>query len=246
VGCGECLQACPNQAITFRDNHPVFHREQCQTCRACGQVCLQDAIRFVGEKVSSAHIMEIVRQDKAYYANSGGGVTVSGGEAFVQFDELVHLLSACRREGIHTTVETCGQVDPAKIRQAFPLIDLFLFDIKHLDRTLLKKETGAHLDTILENLHYIAASDPRKVIIRIPVIPGFNFSEKAIVPVFELALREKITHIHLLPYHTLGKDKYEQMGLSYPFVYDKILPKEELLPLQKIGEGMGLSVQIGG
>lgn len=246
VGCGECLSSCPNQAITFRDNHPVFHRERCVTCQSCGGACLQNAIRFVGEKVPISHIMDIIRRDKAYYAHSGGGVTFSGGEAFVQFKGLIDLLSACKEEGIHTAVETCGQVEPPKIRQTFPLIDLFLFDIKHLDKTLLEKETGAHLGMILENLSYIAAYDPQKVIIRIPVVPGFNFSEKDITAIFELAIEKGIKNVHLLPYHTLGKDKYEQMGLTYLFTYHKLLSKEALAHLKAIGEKMGLSVRIGG
>lgn len=253
VGCGACVNACPNQAITFNNHQPVFNRERCHTCQSCANVCLQNAIRFVGEEVSIGHIMDIIRRDKAYYADSGGGVTVSGGEAFVQFNGLIDLLSACREEGIHTAVETSGQVQPEKIHQALPLIDLFLFDIKHLDRTLLKKETGAHLDTVLNNLSFIAQNDPQKVIIRIPVIPGFNFNENetqfgqtAILLIFELALKLKIKKIHLLPYHTLGKDKYEQMGLAYPFAYDRILSKEALVPLKDTGEKMGLSVGIGG
>lgn len=253
VGCGACVNACPHQAITYSQHLPVFNRERCHVCQSCANVCLQNAIRFAGEKVSIAYIMDMIRRDKVYYSQSGGGVTFSGGEAFVQFNGLTDLLSACREEGIHTAVETCGQVEPGKIREAFPLIDLFLFDIKHLDKTLLKKETGANLDAILENLSYIAACNSQKVIIRTPVIPGFNFNENeilfgktAIRPIFELALRLKIKNVHLLPYHTLGKDKYEQMGLVYPFAYDHILSKEALVPLKDTGEKMGLSVRIGG
>jgi pyruvate formate lyase activating enzyme len=155
------------------------------------------------------------------------------------------LLSACKKESIHTAVETSGQVALDKIKQAFPLVDLFLFDIKHTHKEILKAQTGADVDVVLTNLRYIAASDPEKAIIRIPVIPGFNNAPKDIEGIFRFALENKLKKIHLLPYHTLGKTKYEQMGRVDPLPYaDTMLPKETLVPLKEMGEKMGLEVQI--
>ena len=190
--------------------------------------------------------MEILLRDRDYYLNSGGGVTFSGGEAFTQFEGLMDLLIQCKNEKLHTSVETCGQVNLDKIKQALPLIDLFLFDIKHTDKDLLQKETGANLDTILTNLRYISSKSANKVTIRVPVIPGFNFNENTLREIFMLAKENRIKCVHLLPYHTLGKDKYEQLGLTYPYPCEQILAKEELFPFKEMGEKMGLEIRIGG
>ena len=190
--------------------------------------------------------MKTVLRDYDYYKASGGGITFSGGEAFVQFEGLMELLIQSKKNKLHTVVETCGQVATEKIMQAFPLVDLFLFDIKHTDKALLKKETNADLDLILTNLRYLARQDPQKIIIRVPTIPEYNYNETTIGKIFELAIANGIEQIHLLPYHTLGKSKYEQLGLDYVYPYTNMLSKEDLLPLKRIGESMGLKIRIGG
>ncbi|MDR1221430.1 MAG: glycyl-radical enzyme activating protein [Tannerella sp.] len=246
VHCGRCAKVCPANDIIFTNGQVRFLRENCILCKSCGNSCPQNAIRFIGKKVSTAHVMNIIRRDKCYYQTSGGGVTFSGGEAFVQHKALMALLTACRNEDIHTAIETCGQVDPERIKEASPLVDLFLFDIKHTDKHLLKKVTGADRDTVWRNLDYIAKADPGKIIMRTPVIPGFNYSARDITAIYRLALEKGINRIHLLPYHVLGKDKYAQTGLEYTFPHSTTVTKPELLPLKRIGEEMGLNVQIGG
>ena len=246
VSCGMCAKACPTGDITFTNNQVQFLREKCTLCKSCGNICGQNAIKFIGEKVSVASIMDIIRRDKSYYETSGGGVTFSGGEAFVQHEALMTLLTSCKEEGIHTAIETCGQTDIHKIKEAFPLVDLFLFDIKHTDKNLLKKETGADWDVICSNLDYISKADPEKVIIRVPVIPGFNYTAGDITEIFKLAVKKGIKSVHLLPYHTLGMDKYEQIGMDYTYSHNTMVTKTELHPLKNEGEEMGLNVQIGG
>jgi pyruvate formate lyase activating enzyme len=190
--------------------------------------------------------MNIIRRDKHYYQTSGGGVTFSGGEAFVQYNALMALLIACKDEGLHTAIETCGQVEPEKIKEAYPLTDLFLFDIKHTEKRLLKKITGADGDTIYRNLDYISAADPEKIMMRVPVIPGFNYSTRYITAIYRLALKKGIKRVHLLPYHVLGKDKYAQTGLEDAYPHCSAVTKTELIPFKRKGEKMGLNVQIGG
>lgn len=246
IGCGCCEMTCPNGNISFPAHLPVFDRNECLACKACADICPQGAIKFAGKTLTATEIMRILLRDKDYYRDSDGGITFSGGEAFTQFEGLIELLVRCKNEGLHTAVETCGQVDFVRIKRAYPLIDLFLFDIKHTDKERLKTVTGADLEPILKNLRYISHKNPHKIIIRVPVIPGFNFDGNTLREIFSLAIDNRIKQVHLLPYHTLGKDKYEQMGLPYPYNYQQTLSKEDLLPFKVIGENMGLRIRIGG
>ncbi|MDH6305428.1 pyruvate formate lyase activating enzyme [Parabacteroides sp. PF5-5] len=240
TACGNCFNVCPHGAIRWEEGRPVFNRLQCVGCQTCSASCLQNAIRFAGKQMSVAAIMDVVRRDKEYYQTSGGGVTFSGGEAFMQADALIALLENCRAEGLHTAVETCGHVPPQQIRRALPWVDLFLFDIKHTDKTKLKQFTGADMDLILRNLHYIASHSPEKIILRTPVIPSFNNDISFMQSLFDLALETGIQTVHLLPYHTLGTDKYRQMGLAYPYPHITPLTKEDLLSYKQIGEERGI------
>lgn len=244
--CGRCYNVCLQQSISFSDDFPIFDRKKCTSCKACANICPQNAIKFVGEKMPISTIMDIICRDKEYYNNSGGGVTISGGEAFVQFEGLMNLLRCCKGEGIHTSIETCGQVELYKIKEAASLVDLFLFDVKHTDKKLLKRETKADLDVVLSNLYYLSEQNPDKVIIRIPVLPGFNNQVEVIEYIFNIAKQQKIKEVHLLPYHTLGKDKYDQLGMKYSFPSNKMLSKEELLPFKELGTRMNLTIKIGG
>ena len=246
IECGNCVKSCPEKAITIKDGKVQFNRATCTLCKACENVCLQNAIRFTGEKVTVSDIMQVILKDKNYYKQSGGGITFSGGEAFVQFNGLMDLLKQCKSEGLNTAIETCGQVPLSKLKTASPYIDLFLFDIKHTDKKLLKKETGANLSTILRNLDYLAKQDPTKIILRVPVLPDFNYTEEFLLQVFDLALDKKIKVVHLLPYHVLGINKYDQLELPFSFSSNSMITKEELIPYKIKGEQLGLTIQIGG
>ncbi|MBK5720849.1 glycyl-radical enzyme activating protein [Dysgonomonas sp. Marseille-P4677] len=246
VGCGTCARTCIHGNIRMEGYYPVFDRKKCVASKACAKTCVHNAIKFVGESVFASEIMDVVVRDRDYYEVSGGGITFSGGEPFVQFDGLMQLLTMSKKEKLHTTIETCGQVELEKIKRALPLTDLFLFDIKHADRYMLKKETNADLDTILTNMRFIAQQDSTKIIIRIPIIPEYNFNEKTIGKIYDLAIENNIKQVSLLPYHTLGKDKYEQLGTECTYSSKQMLLKEDLLPLKKMGERRGLTIRIGG
>lgn len=246
IGCGSCSKVCLNGAIGYEDNHPVFFRDKCKGCGLCEESCLKDAIHFSGKRMTVEAIMSTVERDRDYYENSGGGITLSGGEAFVQFTAFMELLKQSKAAGIHTAVETCGQVSSEKIKMAEPLVDCFLFDIKHMDRERFVRYTGGDLPQIFENLDYLAGVNPEKIIIRVPVIPGFNSDRETLSGILEKAGRLRIPTVHLLPYHTLGISKYEQMGKEYEFPCSTSMAKEELTEYIALGQTMGLRVQIGG
>lgn len=246
VGCGACFRACKSEAISFEGGRPIFHRDKCHLCKSCEEVCMTNAIRFSGKLMHIDEIVDIVLKDLDYYKSSDGGVTISGGEPFFQFSGFMALLKKCKEKGLHTAVETCGQYPTEQLKMAEPFIDLYLFDLKHLNPHKLFEYTGGDLKQILNNVRYISNIDPGKIIIRVPVIPGFNFDKESLNAIFNVAYAYGILNVHLLPYHTLGIDKYEQLGLTYDLEATKSLTKEELSIYKKCGEKKGLKIQIGG
>lgn len=246
VSCSTCAIVCPHQNITMGEEYPIFKKRLCIDCRQCVEFCPHSALKFAGKQTTTTQIMDVIMRDSDYYAISGGGVTFSGGEAFSQFEGLKSLLLACKEKELHTAVETCGQVNKKHIQEVFHLVDLFLFDIKHINKELLKEETNGNLDVIIGNMAYIAQQDPNKITLRVPVIPGYNFDDDTLLQIFELANKYKISQVHLLPYHNLGQDKYEQLGINYSLAHLRSLSKVDLVSYKEIAKEYNIQVQIGG
>ena len=242
--CGECTALCPNGSITLgEDGYPIFDRHNCVGCGACEQFCPNGAIAISGKTMSVDQVMSQVLRDRDYYRNSGGGVTFSGGEVFMQPKALLALLEASKAEGLHTVIETCGQTSMEWIERAEPMTDLFLYDIKHCDASLLKSVTGANLEVIVANLKALGRLG--KAIVRIPCIPEFNLDENTIRGIYQIALQCGVDEVHLLPYHNLGVDKYAQLDRAYGCSLES-LQNSDLEPFAEIGRALGLSVKIGG
>ncbi len=245
IGCGKCYAACDYNAIEFIDNKPDFHRENCMVCGRCEEVCPTSAIHFSSKKMSPQSILDIVLRDKDYFDRTKGGITLSGGEAFVQFDGFLELLKLSKSAGLHTAVETCGDYEVTLIEKTLPYLDLFLVDLKHVDSLKLKKFTGGSLDIILKNIKYLAAKSPEKLQVRVPIIPGFNHDEESMKQIFEKAIEIGIKSIVILPYHTLGMDKYKQLNRVYSLDYKKSLSKEVLINYIDLGKNLGIEVKVG-
>jgi len=239
VGCGRCAAACPNQCIAFENGKPHINRACCQSCGACADACLTHALHISGRQMTVEQVVALLLRDGDYYRHSGGGITVSGGEPFVQAEGLIELLKRCKAEGLHTALETTGQADGAAIREAIPLTDLWLYDLKHPDAKTLKRVTGGDLALILQNLSLLP---PEKVVLRVPVIPGFNFDEQALRAIYGIAIEHGIRRVDLLAYHTLGRGKYDQLGMPYEWNAEKSLAKEALDGFKAMGTAMGLTV----
>lgn len=245
--CGRCFRACPNGAICFSpEEGPLIDRSKCIRCGTCAKACLSDAMRMSGKEVSVQDVMKVVRRDNHYYQKSGGGMTASGGEPFLQPEGLAALLKSAKEEGITTAVETTGNVPAGAFEKAAGLVDTYLFDLKHSDPETLHKVTGGNLSLILDNLRRALKEKESQVIIRVPVIPGFNFDPESLKGIYQLALAQGAHQVDLLAYHVLGRSKYTQLGLSYRQEGEKGLDKKELVPYAQIGLQMGLDVTING
>ena len=202
--------------------------------------------KIVGRDVTVADIMPEILADLPYYRRSGGGVTLSGGEVLAQADFAAELLKACKEAGLHTAIESTANAPYSDIEKLLPYLDLYLMDIKSMDSAKHKEYTGSPNERILENARRVAESGV-ELIIRTPVVPSFNDSEKDIRAIASFAKGlSGVKEYHLLPYHRLGADKYTGLGRSYSLSAIEPPLKEKMQYLLSVAEESGLKCQIGG
>jgi pyruvate formate lyase activating enzyme len=191
-------------------NISTIDRDTCSGCGACVEVCPNRARRLAGRYMTQDEVLSEVLPDRAFYKNSGGGVTLSGGEATSQFVFSLALLKECKEQGLHTVLDTCGYVAGEKMERLLEYVDLVFFDIKCKDAEKHRKATGLSNDLILENAKRVARLKPMKI--RVPLIPGFNDSEDEIKAIAEFVKSELGTkEIDLLAYNNLGEAKFEHL-----------------------------------
>ncbi len=203
--------------------------------------------KVVGRDVTVAEVLETVKKDMPYYRRSGGGITLSGGESLCQPDFATSLLRACKENSISTAMESTGYAEFKVIERYLEHLDCYLMDIKHIDEEKHKRFTGKSNKLILENAGKIAKSDMTELIIRVPVIPTFNDTEKEIADIAKFAATlPGVKEIHLLPYHKMGLDKYKGLGRKYE-LEDLVPPTDEKMQrLIEVAASFGLKSQIGG
>lgn len=215
VRCMKCISDCLNRANYIKDGRIVYSKKKCKLCGLCLEMCPAGARKLYGKSMSSTDVIEEVKKDKHFYSNSEGGITISGGEPFLQSKFLLVLLKASQEELIHTAIETSGYFRWQKItEEILKFTDLVLFDLKLMDEEKHKKFTGKGNKLILENLEKIA--EKVKTIIRIPVIHGINDDDVNVNEIIKL-IRDlkKIEEVNLLPYHRYGEFKYEMLQRKY-------------------------------
>ncbi|MFP3155341.1 glycyl-radical enzyme activating protein [Lachnospiraceae bacterium ZAX-1] len=220
--------------------NPESQRYEIETMQVGGKA------KTIGWDVTVKEVLEEVKKDRTYYRRSGGGLTLSGGEALCQPNFGEALLFAAKEDGIHTAMESMGCADFKTIKRYLPNLDLYLMDIKHMDGEKHKEFTGKSNELMLENAREIAKSDT-KLMIRVPVIPTFNDTKKEIGDIAKfVATLPKVEEMHLLPYHRLGQEKYN--GLHRPYQMGDVLPlqNEKMLQLLEEVTKAGLKGQIGG
>lgn len=214
VKCGYCAEVCPKQIVEKGGAFDILDRAQCDLCMKCVDECCTNAKKLIGEEYEEEALYEEILKDKPFYDSSGGGVTFSGGEPFMQGEFLIRLLKRCKEGGIHTAIETTGFTGTELFREALPYLDLIHFDVKLMDDEAHRRFTGVSNEKILENLAVIGEKHPN-IVIRIPVIPGINDSEENIRATAACAAEHGAASIELLPYHNLGEVKYGQLGREY-------------------------------
>ncbi len=234
--CGACLDVCPNDALQFYRGKLIgIDREKCTNCQACYRECPSDAIKLWGEEMDVESCMKIIRRDKGYYERSGGGVTVSGGEAGLHASFIAELFQACKAEGIHTCFESAFHVAWEQLELVMPHSDLIITDIKHMDAQVHKTYTGVSNTLLLENIKKAVELD-KEIIIRIPIIPDVNDSEENIKNTADYIINElggKVRTLQLLSFMRLGEEKYAALGMEYLMQDVKVRRKSFLDKIKK-------------
>jgi pyruvate formate lyase activating enzyme len=201
----------------------------------------------IGYWMTVNEVMKEIEKDKIFFEESGGGVTFSGGEPFAQYEFLSDLLNACRKRSIHTVLDTTGYIKREQLKNVYKMVDLFLYDLKHMDDELHKKFTGVSNKLIIENLEWLS-NRKRNIVIRFPVVPGYNDSEKNIDLMKSLLekLYPNIKYIDLLPYHKMASSKAERLGLKQQVYTIEEPDPAQLESIRKKFEETGFTVGIGG
>jgi pyruvate formate lyase activating enzyme len=215
--CGRCQDACTNNAIRRTEGEHRIDYSRCRSCGNCRDQCYYGALVRYGESMTLAEVWDAVRRDKMFYDDSGGGVTVSGGEPLLRPEFVRELFEMSHQERIDTCVETCGFVNPEALLEVIPVTDHFLFDLKHMDPEVHKKHTGQSNSKILRNATLLI-EHRADVLFRQPVVPGVNDSIANIEATagFLTSLSRNAARLQLMPFHRMGESKYKALNLSYP------------------------------
>ncbi len=228
--CGMCEAVCPKHIGPKQRQENDL--EQCLLCKKCEDACLNGAIKVSGRDISAGELLKAVLQDRKYYENSGGGVTVSGGEPMLQWKFLKEFLPLVKAEGIHVALDTAGNIPAEAYREVLPYVDLILLDLKIMDEALHKKYTGVSNARILQNAKGWL-EEGRRLHIRVPVIAGINDTRENMEALAGfLDGYEGAEEIRLLPYHTMGLEKAKGLGIAMETF--KAPTEETMAQLQEI------------
>lgn len=233
IGCHHCMETCPKKAISLKEDAIIIDHKQCNGCRKCVEECPGHALKTEGETKTVQEVIDVVMQDLPFYEESGGGMTLSGGEMLTQPVFAKELYKAAKEEGLHTACETTGYTSPDIFQKVIEDIDYLLFDMKHWNSDMHQKYTGVNNDLILENMKY-AISIGKEVLPRTPVIPDFNDSLEDAKGLSEKLKYVGAKRVQLLPFHQFGENKYEMLNEDYFYKDTPALHPEDLKDYQNV------------
>ncbi len=240
--CGDCIQACPEGAISLDSNSIITDRRKCARCQTCVATCYSGAREFSGREMTALEVMADVAREIPFYDESHGGVTFSGGEPLMQPAFLSALLKACRAQEIHTVVDTSGFANWNIFEKILADVDLFLYDLKHMDSLRHREITGVPNEPILKNLRQLD-SVGAKCIVRIPLIPGLNDDDKNLAESGKfLASLASVQSVELMGYHDIAQAKYEALGREYELKGTKSPSETDMQNATDVLQSYGLNV----
>lgn len=246
IACNQCVENCPEQAISIINNKPVTDMNKCKLCGRCVDTCITCAREIIGREMSVDEVMAEVEQDVIFYDESGGGVTFSGGEPLMQPEFLLALLNKCQNKWIHTAVDTSCYAEKKVIEAVGKKTSLFLCDIKHMDSEIHERFTGVGNNLILDNIRFLSEVG-KEIIIRIPVIPGFNDDNVNIEATGKFAASlSGISRIDILPFNRGGKEKSARLMAQSEYLHTEIPDEEQMNSIAKNLSKYRFEVKIGG
>ncbi|MBV1817059.1 glycyl-radical enzyme activating protein [Anaerosalibacter bizertensis] len=246
TGCGICVKRCPEEAITMREMKPTIDKTKCILCGNCTDFCYNEAREYVGQKIGAIELFKEIQKDEIFYEESGGGVTFSGGEPLLQVDFLSEVLDICNKKNIHTTLDTSGYTKWENIEKIVNKVDLFLYDLKLIDDEKHKKYIGVSNKLILENLKKLSSLGKR-IFVRMPIIAGINDDNDHIDESIKfIKTLNNIEQVNLIPYHSMGMDKYKRLNMDYKLSGMEKPADEKMEELKEKFEKEGIKVKIGG
>lgn len=246
-GAKDCIEVCPEDALTLTPEGIVTDYEKCTLCGLCAEACPSKAIEMSGKLYDPAELMQIIERERVHIEHSGGGVTFSGGEPLMFPEFLLEMLLACGKKGMHRAVDTCGHASTKTLLEVAQHTDLFLYDLKLMDPVQHKKWTGKDNSLILENLVKLSESGAN-INIRIPFIQNVNTSEEEVSSMakFIAGLPGKTPLVSILPYHNIAAHKYNKLGSEYDEFNMAEPTEEEIKQANYFFYKYGIETELGG
>lgn len=245
IRCGACLEICTRGALSWDTDLIILDKEKCDLCGDCADTCYTEARQMVGQEMTISQAMAEIERDIAFYDQSGGGVTLSGGEPLLQQDYLLALLQACKEKEIHTALDTCGFAPWEILDRVRGNVDLFLYDLKLMEDAKHRQFTGVSNKLILKNLQALS-SYMHHIILRLPVIPGINDDDDNVrhIAAFAATLPH-LDGIDILPYHRIGLDKYSRLNMDYKLPEISSPSSDKIATIAQTLREFGLPVKTG-
>ena len=248
TGCGTCIQVCPEKAIRMRGRSSRTDQQLCRGAGLCAEACPSGARNLIGRRTTADDVFKEVAADSLFYHESGGGVTLSGGEPLAQLDFAAAILRKCRDAGFHTALDTCGYASWTTAKEVLRYASLVLFDFKHMNPEMHRRYTGVSNELILQNAEKIHHEMSVPMRARVTLVPGFNDSRENLEATAEF-IAGRLSNaipVHLLPYHRLGETKWQGLGRKHETASIEVPGERPLEMCSRIFESFGLSVIMGG